>query len=109
MGWNPLQNSPPGSCDLLQGFGQVWELVTNGGAGILVHFPGGQKESVSAAVGRHCSNYHAVGIIQFPHGNINHEMEWDHPLWVESYTTYSLDTFPIPFAAASLYTYWSVP
>ena len=28
-------------------------------AGILVHFPGGQKVSVSMAVGKHCSNYRA--------------------------------------------------
>ena len=27
VGWNPLQNGPPGSCNLLQGIGQVWELV----------------------------------------------------------------------------------
>ena len=33
--------------------------MTNGGAGILVHFPGGQKVSASVAVGRHCSNYRA--------------------------------------------------
>ena len=33
--------------------------VTNGRAGILVHFPGGQKVSASVAVGRHCSNYRA--------------------------------------------------
>ena len=31
--------------------------VTNGGAGILVHFPGEQKTSASMAIGRHCSNY----------------------------------------------------
>ena len=31
--------------------------MTNGGAGILVHFPGGQKASASMAVGKHCSNY----------------------------------------------------
>ena len=31
--------------------------VTNGVAGILVHFQGGQKATVSMAVGRHCSNY----------------------------------------------------
>ena len=33
--------------------------VTNEGAGILVHFPGGQKVSASVAVGRRCSNYRA--------------------------------------------------
>ena len=33
--------------------------TNNGGAGILVHFPGGQKVSASIAVGKHCSNYHA--------------------------------------------------
>ena len=33
--------------------------VTNGGAGILVHFPGGQKVSASVAVGRHSSNNRA--------------------------------------------------
>ena len=33
--------------------------MTNTGAGILVHFPGGQKVSASVAVGRHCSNYRA--------------------------------------------------
>ena len=27
VGWNPLQNSPPVSCNVLLGFGQVWELV----------------------------------------------------------------------------------
>ena len=31
--------------------------MTNGGAGILVYFPGGQKVSASVAVGRDCSNY----------------------------------------------------
>ena len=34
-------------------------MVTNGGAGILVHFPGGQKASASMTVGKHCSNYRA--------------------------------------------------
>ena len=33
--------------------------VTNGGAGILVHFPGGQKDTASTAAGKHCSNYRA--------------------------------------------------
>ena len=33
--------------------------VTNGGAGLPVHFPGGQKVSASMAVGQHCSNYRA--------------------------------------------------
>ena len=33
--------------------------VINGGAGILVHFPGGQKATESMAVGKHCSNYRA--------------------------------------------------
>ena len=35
------------------------QLVTNRGAGILVHFPGGQKATASKAVGKHCSNHHA--------------------------------------------------
>ena len=26
---------------------------------------------------------HAVGIIKFHHGDIDHETEWDHPPWVE--------------------------
>ena len=39
--------------------GSATNAVTNGGAGILVHFPGGQKVSASMAVGRHCSNYRA--------------------------------------------------
>ena len=39
--------------------GSATNAVTNGGAGILVHFPGGQKVSASVAVGRHCSNYRA--------------------------------------------------
>ena len=33
--------------------------MTNGGAGILVHFPGGQKALASMAVGKHCSSYRA--------------------------------------------------
>ena len=43
---------------------------------------------------------YAVSMIHFPHGDIDHETEWDHPLWIESYTTYSLDVFPIPSATA---------
>ena len=39
--------------------GSATDVVSNGGAGILVHSPGGQKVSASVAVGRHCSNYHA--------------------------------------------------
>ena len=39
--------------------GSATNAVTNGGAGILVHFPGGQKVSASMAVGKHCSNYRA--------------------------------------------------
>ena len=39
--------------------GSATNAVTNGGAGILVHFPGGQKVSASVALGRHCSNYRA--------------------------------------------------
>ena len=39
--------------------GSATKAVTNGGAGILVHFPGGQKVSASMAVGKHCSNYRA--------------------------------------------------
>ena len=39
--------------------GSATNAVTNRGAGILVHFPGGQKVSASVAVGRHCSNYRA--------------------------------------------------
>ena len=31
--------------------------TNNGGTGILVHFPGGQKVSASMAVGRHCSKF----------------------------------------------------
>ena len=55
-----------------------------------------------------CDQY-AIGIIRFPHGDIDNKTEWDHPLWVESYTTYSQDIFPISFATASVYTYWSAP
>ena len=39
--------------------GSATKAVTNGGTGILVHFPGGQKVSASMAVGKHCSNYRA--------------------------------------------------
>ena len=39
--------------------GSAMNVVTNGGAGVLVHFKGGQKVSASVAVGRHCSNYRA--------------------------------------------------
>ena len=39
--------------------GSATNAVTNGGAGILVHFPEGQKVSASVAVGKHCSNYRA--------------------------------------------------
>ena len=46
----------------------------------------------------------AVGITHFHHGDIDHETEWDRPLWVKSYTTYSQGIFPIPFATASLNT-----
>ena len=52
---------------------------------------------------------YAVNIIQFPDVDLDHETEWDHPLWVGSCTTYSLDVFPIPFATASLNTYRSAP
>ena len=37
--------------------GSATNAVTNGGVGILVHFPGGQKVSASMAVVKHCSNY----------------------------------------------------
>ena len=39
-----------------------------------------------------CDQY-VVGIILFPHVNIDHKTEWGHPLWVESYITYFLDSF----------------
>ena len=39
--------------------GSATNAVTNGGADILVHFPGGQKVSASMAVGKHRSNYRA--------------------------------------------------
>ena len=39
--------------------GSATNAVTNGGAEILVHFPGGQKATASIAVGKHCANYHA--------------------------------------------------
>ena len=36
-----------------------------------------------------------ICIRQFSHGDIKHETEWDHPLWVESYITFLLDiSFP---------------
>ena len=38
-----------------------------------------------------CDQY-AVGITHFPHGDI--EREWDHLLWVESYTTYPCISAP---------------
>ena len=57
-----------------------------------------------------CDQY-AGGIIDFPHGDIDHKVEWDHPLWTESYIQLVLwiSIFPIPFAKASLYTYLSAP
>ena len=39
--------------------GSATDTVTKRGAGILVHFPRGQKASASMAVGKHCSNYRA--------------------------------------------------
>ena len=39
--------------------GSATNAVTNGGAGILVHFPGGQKVSASMAIGKHCPSYRA--------------------------------------------------
>ena len=39
--------------------GSATNAVTNEGAGILVHFPRGQKASASMAVGKHCSDYRA--------------------------------------------------
>ena len=39
--------------------GSAANAVTNGGSGILVHFPGGPKATASMAVGKHCSNYRA--------------------------------------------------
>ena len=39
--------------------GSATNAVTNTGAGILAHFPGGQKVSASVAAGKHCSNYRA--------------------------------------------------
>ena len=52
--------------------GPATNAVTNGGAGILVYFPGGQKATASVAVGKQCSNYraetealiHAASIVQ---------------------------------------------
>ena len=37
--------------------GSAKDAVTKGGAGILVHFPGGQKSSASMAIGKLCSSY----------------------------------------------------
>ena len=37
--------------------GSATNAVNNGGASILVHFPGGRKVSASMAVRKHCSNY----------------------------------------------------
>ena len=39
--------------------GSATDSLTNGRAGILVYFPGGQKASASMTVGKHCSNYRA--------------------------------------------------
>ena len=39
--------------------GSATNAVTNGGAGIPVHFPGEQKASASMAVGKHCPSYRA--------------------------------------------------
>ena len=39
--------------------GSATNPVTSGGAGIIAHFPGGPKATVSIAVGKHCSNYRA--------------------------------------------------
>ena len=39
--------------------GSATNEVINGGASILVRFPGGQKVSASMAVAKHCSNYRA--------------------------------------------------
>ena len=36
--------------------GSATNAVTNRGAGILIHFPEGQKVSAVVAVGKHCSN-----------------------------------------------------
>ena len=33
-------------------------------------------------------------LIWFPRGDIDHEKEWDPPLWVESYTTFEADSLP---------------
>ena len=55
-----------------------------------------------------CDQY-VVDIILFPHVDIDHETEWGRPLWVESYITYFLDSFPIPFAIAASHTHWSAP
>ena len=39
--------------------GSTTNAVTNGGAGVLVLLPGGQKVSASMAVRNYCSNYRA--------------------------------------------------
>ena len=52
---------------------------------------------------------HPLWVESFPHVNIDHETECDHPLWVESYITYFLDIFLIPFAIASSQPHWSAP
>ena len=39
--------------------GSATDAVTNGGAGILVHSPGGQKATASMAVAKLCSKYRA--------------------------------------------------
>ena len=39
--------------------GSAANVVTNRGAGIPVHFPGGQKVTASIAIRKHCSSYHA--------------------------------------------------
>ena len=39
--------------------GSATKAVTNGGAGMLVHFPGGQRASASVAIGTQYSNYRA--------------------------------------------------
>ena len=39
--------------------GSATNAVTNGGAGILIQFPGGQSTVASVATGRHSTNYHA--------------------------------------------------
>ena len=39
--------------------GSTTNAMTNGGAGILVHFPGEQKATANMAAGKHCDNYRA--------------------------------------------------